>query len=131
MQDVTCPYCGGDAGLYTGSSLFPRKERLHDEFFYRCEPCDAIIGCYPGTTCPKGILANRQLQKARLRAHKAFDPLWEKGFISRSNAYEWLARQMRVHIDDCHMSLFDLEQCRKVVEICNSPEIWRRDDPRL
>ena len=124
MLDIKCPYCGGEAGLYTGASLYAHRDHLKDEFFYHCAPCKATVSCFPGSAVPKGTLANAKLRKARLRAHEAFDPLWQKGYINRSNAYEWLAKQMRMHIDNCHMALFDYEQCQEVIRICNSPENW-------
>lgn len=55
---------------------------------------------------------------ARGEAHAAFDPLWKSGAMSRSQAYKWLAMQMGLRPDDCHMEKFTVEQCRKVVEIC-------------
>jgi hypothetical protein len=56
---------------------------------------------------------------ARGEAHAAFDPLWKSGQMSRSQAYKWLAAQMDLPPEDCHMEKFTVEQCRKVVEICH------------
>jgi len=74
----------------------------------------------------KEIEALRQLARnlstdvavARGEAHAAFDPLWKSGKFTRTAAYKWLATQMGVRTEDCHMEMFNVAQCRKVVEIC-------------
>jgi hypothetical protein len=61
-----------------------------------------------------------ELAKARIAAHAAFDPFWKSGMFSRGVAYEWLASEMGLPIDKCHMVLFNVEQCRQVVAICEA-----------
>lgn len=58
------------------------------------------------------------LAKARTRAHQAFDPLWQSGRMTRKKAYKWLARQLGMAPSDCHMILFDEEECEEVIRIC-------------
>lgn len=60
------------------------------------------------------------LAKARIAAHAAFDPLWKSGQFSRGVAYEWLAGEMGLSVKDTHMILFDIEQCQRVVAICEA-----------
>lgn len=60
------------------------------------------------------------LAKARIAAHAAFDPFWQSGRFSRGVAYEWLAAQMELPVQLTHMVLFDVDQCRRVVEICKA-----------
>jgi hypothetical protein len=62
---------------------------------------------------------NTHAPVARAAAHAAFDPVWKSGRMSRSQAYKWLAAQMDLPPEDCHMEKFTVEQCRKVVEICH------------
>jgi hypothetical protein len=40
--------------------------------------------------------------------------------MSRRGAYRWLAEQMGITGDDCHIGMFDVAQCRRVVEICEA-----------
>lgn len=109
MSGPTCQYCGAGAWLIGGKY----------GYVWKCDPCGARVGCHPGTKRPLGHLANAELRSARMAAHDAFDPRW-KGQPSgvRSEAYEWLAEQLKIARDDCHIALFDLEQCRRVVELC-------------
>ena len=61
--------------------------------------------------------------EARAEAHTAFDPLWQQsGGMSRNAAYRWLAEELGMNREDCHMSLFDEETCRRVVGVCAQKE---------
>lgn len=60
------------------------------------------------------------LAAARMAAHSAFDPLWQNYGYSRSAAYRWLAEQLGVSKDDCHMVLFDEPTCLRVKSLCDA-----------
>lgn len=110
-----CPYCGISAKL-------SRYKGVHDNgHLWVCIACGARVGCHPGSKVPLGTLANAELRSARMEAHNAFDPRWRGAanrFRARTDAYAWLASQMGLKIEDCHIALFDLQQCRRVVELC-------------
>jgi hypothetical protein len=55
---------------------------------------------------------------AKIAAHAAFDPFWKLEGMGRQDAYVWLARQMGMTRNQCHIGLFDVGQCQKVIEIC-------------
>lgn len=121
-----CPYCGEPATLFKSSRQF-----YHGRNFgpvWACTDCDAWVGCHRGSPnfVPLGRLANAELRKAKMAAHAAFDRLWrgkaEKEGCSRSKArgagYRWLAVQLGVDPKDCHIGMFDVEQCQRVVAVC-------------
>ena len=96
---------------------------------YQCDSGHevAYVGCHRGTTTPLGTPAVKVVRLARSRAHKAFDPLWKakqerapKGQkrAARALGYQWLADQLGLAGDECHIGLFDEAQCKRVVEIC-------------
>ena len=64
-----------------------------------------------------GRLANAELRIAKMEAHAVFDPL-TLNHESRSAAYRWLARELGINRADCHICMFNVETCRRVVEIC-------------
>lgn len=123
---VTCAYCGRPAKLVNGAVLFPHLPHLSTKLFWRCDPCDAHVGCHPGKTEPLGSLANLALRRARTRAHDAFDPVWkrladERGWRlakARAVAYNWLAEQMGMRRGECHIGWMDEEQCEAVELYC-------------
>jgi hypothetical protein len=88
---------------------------LVNKHFYVCTPCDARVGCHPGTTTPLGDLANGPLRDARMAAHAAFDPLWQSGQLRRSAAYGWLSDTLGVDPKKTHIGMFDAETCARVV----------------
>lgn len=115
---VTCPYCGEPAALVFGEALYPHRPDLYAKQFYRCDPCDATVGCHPGTTKPLGRMANAELRWAKMEAHTAFDRLWKAGSMTRSAAYAWLAGALGIEKSDCHIGMFDVEQCLRVALVC-------------
>lgn len=98
---------------------------LREKHFYRCSPCKAWVGCHPGTKTPLGRLANAELREWKSKAHAAFDPLWKRKMASgvkkreaRGAGYAWLADQLGIKHEDCHVGMFDVPTCQRVVEIC-------------
>lgn len=117
---VPCPYCSKEATLVSGDLIYPRRSDLHCLRLWACLPCGAWVGCHAGTTQPLGRLANAELRRAKMAAHAAFDPLWrfKNQPQVRNAAYSWLAKQLGIPRDECHIGMFDIEQCQQVVAIC-------------
>jgi len=130
---VRCPYCKGKAELVGGNVIYPHRTDLHDRCFWLCRTCKAYVGCHKGPDCiPFGPLANGSTRAARVRAHAAFDPVWQtmvqasEGILtdrqSRKLAYWWLANEMNIPEKECHIGMFSVEQCEQVLNICRRRE---------
>lgn len=117
IHNVYCPYCRNRAELVNGDVIYPRRPDLHDKLLYSCKPCDAYVGCHPGTDKPLGTLANADLRRARMAVHSVLDPLWKTGRFTRKGAYAWLSKQMNMNKYDCHTAKFDMAQCEKAIAI--------------
>lgn len=117
-NQIVCPYCDRPALLVTGKVIYRHRMDLWLKRFYACPPCDAYVGCHLDTLQPLGRLANAELRAAKMRAHAAFDGLWRDGEMKRSAAYDWLAQRLGIKRRDCHIGAFDVETCRRVVEVC-------------
>lgn len=115
---IECPYCKAPAVLVTGREIYPHLPRLYSRSFYRCAPCDAYVGCHEGTTKPFGRLANAELRRMKQATHRVFDPLWRDGRQKRKEAYRFLADRLGIPFKDCHIGMFDVETCRRAIEIC-------------
>lgn len=118
-----CGYCRREAALVTGDVIHPGREDLQAEYFWRCAPSDAWVSCHPPAgpgggggvgdgTVPMGSLANAELRRWRSSAHALFDPIWQSGKLSRHQAYGWLAKTLRIPREQCHIGMFNLEQCK-------------------
>lgn len=115
---VSCPYCSNEAELVGGDVIYPHRQDLRHRQFYLCRSCDAYVGTHAGTTKPLGRLANAELRQAKMAAHAAFDPTWRNNGMKRKEAYGWLAKQLGIDRQDCHIGEFDVGMCQRVVEIC-------------
>ncbi len=117
---IQCDYCGRPAKLVAGNSIYPNKPELANKAFWVCYPCNARVGCHNGTTRPLGRMANTALRRWRRKAHEAFDPVWREGHRNRKSAYKWLAKSMGIPVDKCHIAMFSVADCKKVIEICEN-----------
>jgi hypothetical protein len=68
----------------------------------------------PNERYRKPSLPGTPLRAARHRAHERFDLIWRRGYLTRSEAYAWLAVQMEMPEGDCHMGMLSREECAKV-----------------
>lgn len=115
-----CPYCNAVSELVLGRRIYPHIPKIHDKKYYLCAPCKAWVGCHPDSDTPLGTLADAYLRAARSEAHKAFDTIWRQSVMSRTQAYAWLSKEMNVPPAKCHIGMFDMDQCRRVVALCSS-----------
>ena len=83
---------------------------------YKCRSCFAYVGIHEYTDIPMGTLANHEMREARKHAKAVFNPLWQSGDMTRSQAYEWLAEQMQIPKSQCHIAMFDVQQCNAAIQ---------------
>lgn len=121
-QGKLCPYCNCESELIDSKEIYGRSYGMA----YRCPSCSAYVGCHNGTTNALGRLANKELRDCKQKAHAVFDPLWKakikKDGCSKHEArkagYAWLAKELNIDIEDCHIGMFNVQQCQKVYELC-------------
>jgi hypothetical protein len=116
-RKLICPYCLRFAKLTTGETIYPHREDLAKKRFWWCRPCMAWVGIHENSrdNAPLGTLANSQLRHARQKVHALFDPLWQSGEKTRSEAYAWLAKLLRRPPRSVHIGEMNLEQCAEAV----------------
>lgn len=121
-----CVECGRMGVATTGAVLFPANPAIASRVFFVC-PCGAWTGSHEGTAVPRGRPGNALTRQMRTLAHEAFDPIWRRSHIrrrdkhraqARARAYRWLAQELGLHIDDCHIGLFDAAMCERVIQVC-------------
>lgn len=126
-QKVTCPYCGADAEYRHSSVVY--GDRGDYGYLYVCANyprCDAYVGVHKGTYNPLGRMANAELRRWKGKAHKAFDVLWRRKMaivgcskkVARGLAYHWLSKQLGISERKCHIGMFDVAECKQVVDVC-------------
>lgn len=110
-----CSYCGKFSRKVTGETVYPHRPDLSAKTFYQCVPCDAYVGTHPGTDIPLGRLANAELRRWKSLTHLVFDPLWQSERYTRKEAYTRLGILMGLVPDECHIGMFNIEQCRRAI----------------
>lgn len=122
---LICPHCNCFAILRKRGDL--GKEPA-DDWVYVCgnyPKCDSYVGCHQGTREPLGGLANEELRALRVKAHEAFDYLWQSGRMSRTDAYSILGADMGIDRDKAHIGQFTAGQCRRVIELYGMSRPWK------
>lgn len=115
MKDVICNYCGRKAELVDSKVIYGTSYGK----MYLCRRCNAYVGCHKGTDRPLGRLADAELRYWKKAAHAVFDPLWRQGRFrgQRKAAYEWLAEQMGLPVEQTHIGMFGVAQCKQAIKI--------------
>jgi len=117
-----CRYCGNEV-VFTSNAEIYGKEYGNGKCFL-CRNCKAYVGVHTETMTPLGTLANDELRKWRNKAHIEFDKLWKGKTrkMTRYKAYGWLSSKMNLKKDETHIALFEVEQCKKVLELLKERE---------
>lgn len=114
LAGLVCPYCGRKTELIDSAEIYHGKTY---GWMYICRPCDAYVGCKTGKKESLGRLANAELRKYKQAAHDVFDLIWQDNHISRTEAYTWLSQQLGLDRDFTHMGMFNVDQCKQVIEL--------------
>ena len=129
-----CRYCGGVIRLAPARKIYGASTDrlgLAGENIYLCQNCNARVGCHKGTNRPLGNVANEVLRLKRMEAHRVFDALWKSGHMTRTGAYRWLAGELHLRPDRAHIGGFEMDQCQKVIELCEKQTTRRQRDAGL
>ena len=68
---------------------------------------------------PMGSLANKELRRKRYEAHLALERLWQRGYMSKADAYRWLQTQMGILEADAHIGKFTEYRCYETIRLCD------------
>ena len=115
-KPIKCPYCGRTAVLKPGAFLFGNSAAV--KHLYVCSgypACDAYVCAHEHSMEPMGTLADGALRKLRIRAHASFDAIWQRGIMSRNNAYRWLQDIFSLRKDQAHIAQFSTYMCEQVI----------------
>lgn len=111
--------CGGAVRLANNSEVYGESQGYWP-FVYICHTCRAYVGLHPHTDIPLGTLADATTRLARQSAKAAFNPLWQSGGLPRSQAYDWLAAQLGMPVEQCHFGWFDADTCYLAMAIIDN-----------
>lgn len=123
LQGLICPYCNRKTEHVPDTEIYNQS---YGGMIYLCRECDAYVGCHKTRPLEAlGRLANKELRQAKIEAHHYLDNLWQRRIDkdctkghARGKAYKWLREQMGISKDICHIGMFDVAECNRVIELC-------------
>lgn len=111
-----CRYCGAPVELVNNSEIYNGRSYGAWPYAYKCTSCDSHVGVHKYTDIPLGTLADADLRSWRQAAKENFNPLWQDGAMSRTEAYAWLAQKLGIERAQCHIGMMETEQCIATIE---------------
>lgn len=126
-KSMRCPYCGSPVIYRSAEGIY--HDNGKDTMLYVCShypKCDAYVRVHAGTNIPVGILANHELRTLRRTAHRYFDQLYQSGYMSKQDAYQWLADLISAPLSEAHIGYLGEYYCNQVIaESKNLLKRWK------
>lgn len=114
---MRCPYCGSSVVYRSADGIY--RSNAKGTMLYVCSnypECDAYVRVHAGTNIPVGSMANQELRTLRRKAHHYFDQLYRSGYMSKQDAYQWLAALIMVPLSEAHIGYLGEYYCKQVIE---------------
>lgn len=114
---MRCPYCGSSVVYRSADGIY--RSNAKGTMLYVCSnypECDAYVRVHAGTNIPVGSMANHELRTLRRTAHHYFDQLYESGYMSKQDAYQWLADLIMAPLSEAHIGYLGEYYCKQVIE---------------
>lgn len=114
---MRCPYCGSTVVYRSADGIY--RDNSKGAMLYVCTnypECDAYVRVHAGTNIPVGSLANHELRTLRRTAHHYFDQLHQSGYMSKQDAYQWLADLIAAPLSEAHIGHLGEYYCKCVIE---------------
>lgn len=99
-MNIYCTSCKRDveARLTDGGEVYPHRSDLAAHKFWKCDRCQNHVGCHNNCNKnpkkPMGVIAHKEIKRARQHIHRLIDPLWKEGHMKRSSLYARLSREL-------------------------------------
>ncbi|OFS73859.1 hypothetical protein HMPREF3173_10260 [Pseudomonas sp. HMSC08G10] len=112
-----CRYCGDQVDLVCNSEIYNGRSYGDWPYAYLCSGCYAYVGLHPDTDIPLGTLADSALRAVRNRCKAVFHKHITDTGMGRTQAYRWLAEQMKIDVGACHFGWFEQADCERAEAI--------------
>lgn len=116
-RQMRCPYCGSSVVYRSADGIY--HDNSKNTMLYVCShypECDSYVRVHQGTNIPVGSMANHELRTLRRTAHYYFDQLYRSGYMTKQDAYQWLADLISAPISQAHIGYLGDYYCKQVIE---------------
>lgn len=115
LRPTACNICGGKVEYISNKQIYGKPYGIG--YCYYCTNCGAYVGTHRAR--PKeafGILANKEMRQMKMKCHDIFDSMWNT-CDQRKQLYKWLAKALKIKVEDCHFGYFDIDMLNKAHKI--------------
>lgn len=85
---------------------------------WMCRECYAMVLCHADSRTPLGYMTDKSGRELRKVLHNIFDLLWQEKYMTRDEAYDWLALTLLVNREECHIARLSKSELRKAIGLC-------------
>lgn len=104
-----------------GSGVYPHRKDLHSKVFWSCPQCNNYVGAHRDTHEPFGSIPTPALRRWRNTVHRAVDPIWRNGHMTRGQVYAEMS--MRLGLRDFHVgNIGNIEDAQQALDAAN--QLW-------
>ena len=119
---MRCPYCGASVVYRSADGIYQNNDK--GAMLYVCShypACDAYVRVHAGTKLPVGSMANRELRALRRTAHFYFDQMYQRGLMTKQEAYQWMANLIGAPLSQAHIGYLREYYCTCLLYTSPSP----------
>ena len=115
LRPKICNICGGTVEYIQNKQIYGKP--YGSGYCYYCTKCGAYVGTHRIRPIEAmGILANDEMRQMKIKCHDIFDSMWET-CGQRKQLYKWLAKQLKIKVEDCHFGYFDMDMLNSAYKI--------------
>lgn len=114
-EPTQCDSCKSKNIVFINNAEIYEEPRGDYPFIWFCYDCRANVACHEGTSNPMGFMATKNKRRLRHELHLVFDQLWQKGYMPRRDAYDWLSDELEIERDKCHVAMFSYRELKRSI----------------
>ncbi|QZA70486.1 DNA binding domain protein [Erwinia phage AH03] len=111
-----CDHCNSTRVVFLKNHIKTERDSYVNAWW--CRDCSALVSCHPGSRIPLGYMTDREGRRLRKLLHLTFDILWQHKYMTRDEAYCWLATALLKSRDDAHISRLSKAELRQAMVLC-------------
>lgn len=121
MADTLIEHAAERYGLACGdcgAAMVLRTQHSNGKPFWGCSrfpDCRGVHGAHPDGE-PMGVPGDKETRHARIDAHRVFDAAWQARGLTKKEAYRWLQEMLDLSDRQAHISRFNVDQCRRLIQ---------------
>ena len=118
-KPMRCPYCGAPVVYRSADGIYQNNK--NGAMLYVCSrypECGRLCAGAAGDDYPPGDAGQWGPACLRRETHQYFDKLYTSGWMTKQEAYRWLANFLQAPQSQAHIGYLGEYTCRQVLRAC-------------